>query len=114
MTPQQIIDAWNAQADEANQWGALGEDEKLMWAYKQAIAEAEKQEPVACSDERPCLPCYLDTGDCLASPPQRQPLTDEQIHDMRANRHWLTAKDKAPYLAGIRDAEAAHGIKGEA
>ena len=40
MTPQQIIDAWNAQADEANQWGALGEDEKLMWAYKQAIAEA--------------------------------------------------------------------------
>ena len=45
MTPQQIIDAWNAQADEANQWGALGEDEKLMWAYKQATAEAKKQEP---------------------------------------------------------------------
>ena len=32
MTPKQIRDAWNAQADDYNQWDALDEDEKLNWA----------------------------------------------------------------------------------
>jgi hypothetical protein len=31
---QQVIAAWNAQADEANQWDSLGEDEKIEWALK--------------------------------------------------------------------------------
>ena len=31
---QQVIAAWNAQADETNQWDSLGEDEKIEWALK--------------------------------------------------------------------------------
>ncbi len=31
-TYDQVVSAWNAQADEHNQWGELGEDEKIEWA----------------------------------------------------------------------------------
>ena len=31
---QQVVAAWNAQADETNQWDALGEDEKIEWALQ--------------------------------------------------------------------------------
>ena len=34
MTRNEIIAAWNAQADDANGWHHLGEDEKLEWAIK--------------------------------------------------------------------------------
>jgi hypothetical protein len=34
MTRCEIIAAWNAQADDANSWHHLGEDEKLEWAIK--------------------------------------------------------------------------------
>jgi len=34
MTTEQIIAAWNAQADYMNTWQHLGEDEKLEWAMK--------------------------------------------------------------------------------
>ena len=34
MTRREIIAAWNAQADDANGWHHLGEDEKLEWAIK--------------------------------------------------------------------------------
>ena len=34
MTSDEIIAAWNAQADYMNQWETLGEDEKLEWAMK--------------------------------------------------------------------------------
>jgi len=34
MKSDEIIAAWNAQADHMNTWGHLGEDEKLAWAMK--------------------------------------------------------------------------------
>jgi hypothetical protein len=34
MTRDEIITAWNAQADYMNTWQHLGEDEKLEWAMK--------------------------------------------------------------------------------
>lgn len=34
MTYDQVVAAWNAQADETNQWDELGEDEKIDWALK--------------------------------------------------------------------------------
>ena len=34
MTRDEIIAAWNAQADYMNTWQHLGEDEKLEWAMK--------------------------------------------------------------------------------
>ena len=36
MTYDQVVDSWNAQADEHNQWPDLGEDEKIEWALKYA------------------------------------------------------------------------------
>ena len=35
--------AWNAQADEHNQWNELGEDEKVEWAAIHAAAEAQRK-----------------------------------------------------------------------
>ena len=34
MTQDEIIDAWNKQADYMNKWNYLGEDEKLEWAMR--------------------------------------------------------------------------------
>ena len=34
MTQDELIDAWNKQADYMNTWQHLGEDEKLEWAIK--------------------------------------------------------------------------------
>ena len=31
-TYDQVVAAWNAQADKYNQWDELGEDEKIEWA----------------------------------------------------------------------------------
>ena len=39
MTYEEIKDAWNAQADEHNQWDDLGEDEKIEWAASIAAAK---------------------------------------------------------------------------
>lgn len=40
MTYAEIIAAWNLQADHMNQWGALGEQEKVEWAWKYALERA--------------------------------------------------------------------------
>ena len=55
LTDDQVIAAWNAQADEYNQWDALGEDEKIEWAV--ACAKAAPQAVV-------------------------EPLTDEQVESL--------------------------------
>lgn len=82
LTYQQVIAAWNAQADEHNQWGDLGEDEKIEWA-------------AACAKAAP--------------PAVVAPLTDEQIerewqflHDEEGNH-----PDHSDFARAI---EAAHGI----
>ena len=46
MTHDEIINAWNKQADYMNKWNSLGEDEKLEWAIKlerKACAKVCKQ-----------------------------------------------------------------------
>lgn len=42
MTYAEIIAAWNAQADEFNQWDELCEEEKIEWARRCALEEAAK------------------------------------------------------------------------
>ena len=59
-------------------------------------------EQASCPD---CQPLYT-------SPPQRQPLTDEQIR--KANHHMVDGAYDYSFKQGVRWAEAAHGIKGEA
>ncbi len=85
-------------------------------SLSQAIAEAEKQNPVAdmyrnkCADGSRCLHgchtserCYHDTH----PQPKREPLTDGQIN-ARAKEEGA---HNADFWAGVRFAEAAHGIK---
>lgn len=36
---REVIDKWNKQADEYNQWDELGEDEKIEWAMRVALGE---------------------------------------------------------------------------
>jgi hypothetical protein len=64
-TYEQVIASWNAQADEYNQWGELGEDEKIEWALKcadqfrgatkmmQVAQQALEALEAAVSDDRP-------------------------------------------------------------
>ena len=50
-TYEQVIAAWNAQADKYNHWGELGEDEKIEWAVAcakatpPAVVEPPEPEP---------------------------------------------------------------------
>jgi hypothetical protein len=53
--------AWNAQADEFNQWDELGEDEKLEWTADRAAQWALEQAAEEC--ER--APCYLGCADAI-------------------------------------------------
>ena len=43
MNHNQIIEAWNTQADLQNQWGALGEDEKVEFAFSLGAAESKAE-----------------------------------------------------------------------
>ena len=57
MTYDEIKAAWNAQADEYNQWGALSEAEKIEWsasiaAAKERTARKAAQEEVVALKER--------------------------------------------------------------
>lgn len=56
-TYQQVIAAWNAQADEYNQWSELGEDEKVEWAVACA-----KTTPPAVVDPPELSPDFTDTA----------------------------------------------------
>ena len=56
-TYQQIVASWNAQADEYNQWDALGEDEKIEFAV--ACAKAA---PPAVVEPLELSPDFTDTA----------------------------------------------------
>ena len=48
------------------------------------------------------------------SPPASKPLTNFDVMKLAYNHHWLTSLTlRDAYLYGFRDAEAAHGIKGD-
>lgn len=77
-----VVEAWNAQADEHNQWDNLGEDEKIEWAVKFAqaapAAVAGPSEAVAYLDIG--AGGYLDLG---------TDLTDEALSRLPKGRHAL-------------------------
>ena len=56
MSHDEIIDAWNKQADYMNKWNYLGEDEKLEWAMK-----LEREACAKVCDELPAPDIYSDT-----------------------------------------------------
>ena len=85
-------------------------------ALRQAISEAEKQEPVAwqwltTAHFRKKLPKDAEKGawnPLYTTPQQRKPLTDEM--EKQAQRH-LGPHRRSAFRDGWRSAEAAHGIK---
>ena len=82
-TYQKVVAAWNAQADEHNQWDALGEDEKIEWAV--ACAKAAPQAVV-------------------------EPLTDAQIAEMMRDTWGCASIAPRHALEFARAVERAHGI----
>lgn len=46
--------------------------------------------------------------------PKRQPLPDDQIEDMRGDANRGSNIGREDYFKAVRDAEAAHGIRGAA
>lgn len=119
-----VIAAWNAQADEHNQWETLGDDEKIEWAMKAARALRAGMEPVAKIHKGkltwsiPWPEYSVDTAllsgthDLFTAAQVqamgRAPLTDEQIEQAtgakRGEPLFLVAKG---FTVAI---EAAHGI----
>lgn len=44
MNLQKIIEVWNKQADEYNQWPDLGEDEKVEFAFRLGVSKQKGEE----------------------------------------------------------------------
>ena len=99
---------------------------KAITAIKEALAQPE-QEPVAwtllLTGENNGLvgkagetfeghPEYYRRVDVYTTPPQRKPLTDEEIR--RANHHMVDGAYDYSFKQGVKWAEYKHGIKGEA
>jgi len=83
---------------------------QAITSLRQAIAELESQEPDKYEMDIECTKCGAKQSGVLTvntHPPQRKPLTDEQVEKIiKANMSFQMN------LAGIRqDFEAAHGIK---
>ena len=109
---------WWQEVDEAT----LAKMEPAITALRTAIAEAEKQEPVADGLIRGYINALVankhdEAADAtkrmvdyvFATPPaaQRQPLTDEKVNE-------IAAQGYSRWVEFARAIEAAHGIKGQA
>ena len=110
--------------------GTVEEAKEAITSLRQAIAEAEKQEPAGeivlyTGDGFPCAPFMrvnwkfgimpAEGTKLYTSPPQRQPLTDEHPLMVFAKECVLGAYQESELAdAAQRAIEAAIGIKGEA
>jgi hypothetical protein len=98
-------------------------DEHTMVAIKEALAQPE-QEPVAwMNDSTPSgiFARHMEgaknfgcTIPLYKTPPQRKPLTDEEIIQVASTPAGSQATTKGYVIPFARAIEAAHGIKGEA
>ena len=87
-------------------------------ALRQAIADAEKQEPHCYMDEYGYvegeMKQYMEENGgwypVYTTPPQRKPLTDEQLIAAYESEQQGRYGD---HIRSLRAIEAAHGIKGE-
>ena len=95
MTPEQIRDAWNAQADEYNQWDTLSWQEIVKWSI-QCVQEklAEKQEPVAWMYEVNGMPqvTFCDQREVEKAHPELKP--SKSLFIIPPPREWVGLTDK--------------------
>jgi hypothetical protein len=108
---------------EALEWCHGGEPvgtAEAIQAGRQAIKELESQEPVGWIDSKGNMLCVKINESCrplYTHPPQRKPLTDEQIETIRQQpQHHKGEFDyefdyEFDELSFARAIEAAHGIK---
>jgi hypothetical protein len=100
--------------------------QEAITSLRQAIAEAEKQEPygyLKLSNGKfyhevegvPDLACNPDYLPLHTHPqPKQEPLTVEQIDDLHGEANRGFCIEREDYFKAFRDAETAHGIKGKA
>jgi hypothetical protein len=113
---KQALEALENASDIMDSYAQKRQDDAIT-SLRQAIAEAEKQEPVAWANR--ALTCFAqqETAVCIKplawfkkTPLQRQPLTHEQRLDLL--RRFEPNKNKWDAHAILIDMiEAAHGIK---
>ena len=112
--------------DEVGQGFNETEVKQAITSLRQAIAEAEKQEPVAhlkLMMEHSAWEGRLELSDVLANidefythpQPKREPLTLGKVAELR-QKHGITSdgrgiKEFTQVIDFVRDMEAAHGIK---
>lgn len=86
---QQVVAAWNAQADETNQWDSLGEDEKIEWALKccDQFRGATKMMQAA----RQALEALEEATNYTSCPSWSPSMTDECNAAIAALREAMTA-----------------------
>lgn len=105
-----IKTAWNAQADEHNQWDELGEDEKIEWAARfgaatERAARQKAQEEVVFLKER------IARSGVEHRRARAAPLTDEALDAMRqADNGQLNFVSLKEFRIIARAVERAHGI----
>ena len=108
--------------------------EQAITALRQAIEQAEKQEPIGSVTSSPWrgleniewqqqrdIPEGTHMLYLHPPAPAQQPMTDEQVQRLINTKHFdvdykLARSDEVClnwYRQGLRDGEAAHGIKGE-
>ena len=88
--PEQKPVAWMFQHEETGRMMFV-ETQQLEWGFEKGNPRLKKIRPV------------------YTTPPQRKPLTDEEIYDM-----YNEPRSDAEMIAFARAIEAAHGIKGKA
>ena len=108
---------YNTTSDRRMMENAQGDLERIKLVQTGVGIGKPEQEPVACPDGKQCkhgawcTETYCQEHCEFRAPPQRKPLTDEEIAK-------IAEKYTEPLLFRVKDfaraIEAAHGIKGEA
>jgi hypothetical protein len=94
---------------------AMDDGDVAITSLRQAIAEAEKQEPDKYVMDIECTKCGAQQSGILTvntTPQQRKPLTDEQFQAIRNSLYRQDGWDGDGWDLALKEAiEAAHGIK---
>jgi len=99
-------------------------EQKAITSLRQAIAEEEKQEPVACHTCKGLGRIYMGCGSWIhcdtcnttgkaTTPPKRELVGLQPLQVDKDGWYWLS-ENECIHVDLIRKVEAAHGIKGKA
>lgn len=114
---KQALEALTASNSQPLPWWVSERNQESITSLRQAIRELENQKPAAWRWKTHNGYAYSeqhyegeDGQPLYTHPPQRKPLTDEQIAETFCKAPHQT-QHVAWFAAGVRYAEAVHGIK---